>query len=448
MRRQDISLVRRADLSADISQLYLNKIGGTPYGFEIPFDGYVPKASPLNCDPVAETITLNLIGTEDEIVALDDLLDQKERECAWSPDLSERYQMWLRIGAYQAVIGGLRKENGTAPAFPTSKGMEEQRVLGFMRGPFENFSIAAPTSYALSNVLCMAGKQTGALVGVMPGRLAGVAFQPHAGSGIMDEYWWGFKGKNGVPSTFTSPWELRAIAAGQRSADTAVVTASRYWFVTDFGTTQPMTPRFWGFADDISAGYYTSLRGTYKILASMYVDAGFTVRVQMFSGMEDGAKTYNDPILITGATAMLYDLGNFTFPAGGVSAVDALAASCVGLSAEYVAGTIADGVGLHVDTCLVPIPVDEGCGHVKSATSVEGVLSVFVDALGRVTSYDIESGYRVKNIPDTTGVCQRNSVVPVGDNVVVVAGQRLSSFVATDTIDATFSVFPRWRAPR
>lgn len=537
MRKLQISLVRRCDFSADIDVLPLDT-----GGFEIPYDGYVPKLSPLTAEPIEESIALNLIGNADEIVAMDDLLDQKETECAWAPDAAERYQVWLRAGQLQAMIGSLRKEAGSAPDFPTTDGMESGRQLGYRRAPFETL---APLVYSYTGLSSLGGKQisysgtayvfevlgnagagvfihtvdnhpaspfncilyyiadgteytatadsttgaftgtgltnssinfftglvtvngadagqqialsyyylvSSALPGKLPGRLGKIHIHPTAGSGALSEYWWGLKStKNGDPTTFTSPWDLQGISSIQMSADTTLATdAPHSRFVCDFGSYTTMVSRFWAYMEDITvAPHTTDLRGTYRILVRMCVSPGFTVRVQLYNGAASSAYVYGNPVTVTNTSYYLFDLGVVTFPAGGsgiTTVAEALTLSTVGLSAEYVAGTIADQTGLLVDTRFVAIPVDEGCGHFSAAQG--GICTIRVDALGRVSATEAVSGAPSDFILDTRGVTDKNCVIPVGDFVIVVAAQRAASSVTTDLVDADFFVYPRWRMPR
>ncbi len=455
MRNLPISLVRRCDFSADIDQLYLHRPSPVQAGYEIPYDGYVPKVSPLTGEPVEESIALNLIGSDDEIVHLDELLDQKEKECAWAPDAAERYQVWLRVGELQAMIGSLRKEAGSAPDFPTTDGMESGRQLGYRRAPFEAQS---PLDVILTTGLYAIGSKaqvSSAVPGALPARLAEVILNPHSGSGALAEYWWGLKStKNGTPGDFTTPWNLQGIAGGQLGADTTIEedigVEPHFDFVVDFATVTAMATRFYGRADDISAANYEDLRGTYRILMRMKVSAGFTVRVQMYSGFGPGTYVYGNPVTVTSTSFYLYDMGQITLPCGGpgsISALSAMRRSRIGLEVEYVAGTIADLTGLTVDTCLVPIPVDEGCGHVKNSNGEQAV--VLVDALGRVTSYDYTNGVaEPTGVLDTTGVTARDSVVPKGNAYIVVAAQRAAISYRLDQINVELFAYPRWRMPR
>lgn len=464
-----LTLVRTADFQSDISTLELSDNSA---GWTLAEDGNIPAVVEDDADSVPEVYNLILRGSsQDDAATKLQAMYQKVRECKWSKNPSQPYQIWLRdravteTQARQAVIRHPMRFSLDTPIHdhPMTLDHMGKGTLAFERGHWESPIAIETLRYNIGGVGVLGDTYSGAAVpGDVPARIASMYFTSHDAAKPMTECWWGFKtNADGITlANWKGLWELE-LGTPRADYDTEVATDStaspggggdtkmRCNFAThaDMHTRVNLTPF------QIDNTNFEDLRGTYQILARLKVDSDYVCRVRFVydianAGTPSGitAKTYNPQVTVSGTSWYFYDMGRVTLPVGGPASASfsAMRQSTLSLQAQLYSGTQNASKYLHMD-CFVAIPVTEGFGHLKGGSGVKS--SVIIDALGRITSYDYTIAYITGQL-DLGGINAQDCVIPTGASKFVIAAQRATSSVLDDAIDIDFKAFPRWKLIR
>ena len=457
-----LTLVRRGDFSSDIESLSLLSFTN---GFSVERGGWVQTVAADDEESVIEAMTLWAKGTSHDnlatnLVALDKLL-AKARLYKETP---ERYALWLRAQLTneshprEAVV--LNARRGSVPVFspPASPGniikgyplilertplWEGPRVLVSIQ--YQENSIGSLGDYAES---------ISTIIGTDPARIIQLSFN---GIGVaLAEYWWGFRtARHGTLANFISPWELELGTAG---IDTAVATditgspggAGNTKFNCTFTTTTAMATRVTLTPYQISNANYEDLRGTFDLILRAKCGTGVTSQVQLSCGLPGSASYWTcDPVMITGTSWKLYNIGRVTLPTGGKGAYlsDLISSpmrnTTLRIAAELTAGN-AGADALDLD-CLIPIPIDEGYGHLVGTSGYQ--IHLTISPMGQVSTYEENSSGYINAIA-VANIDPLTCVVPVGANKIICAAQRAASSVLEDTLYISGYIAPRWRILR
>jgi len=456
-----LTLVRRDDFSADIESLSLLSFTN---GFSVEKGGWVQAIAAEDEASVIEAMTLWARGTSHDnlatnLVALDKLLTKAR----WYKETPERYALWLRAQltneshTREAVVLNARRGSVQVFSPPASPGNTIKGYsLTLERTPlWEGARVAVSSTPAISGI----GGYTDDIaitVGTDPARIALITFLGSS-NGILTEYWWGFRtARNGTLANFRSPWELESGHATNDTTNTTDTTASPGSGNTKLNCTFTSHPemalRAYFTLADIDATYFEDLRGTFDLILRAKCGTGVTSRVQLSYGLYGTAPTtlagpYNtcDPVTITGTSWKLYNIGRVTLPAGGkgYSTKTGMRESLLRIAAELVAGS-AGADALDMD-CIIPIPVDEGYGHIIGGLGWK--MNVSVSPIGHVTANEENSAGYIYAIT-TADINPVTCVVPVGANRLYCAAQRLASSVLEDTLNVAADIIPRWRTLR
>jgi len=441
-----ISLVVGGDFISDVSTLDLT---GYNAGFNVAQDGFLQ-----NLEGGEENIILRARRSTQDLVATDlvSLAATYIEKCRLQNQTAERYQVFLRAkadsetSARQAVLTYLEWAGKLAAydyMFRVNKNLSEIALM-MTRGRWES---TAARTVTLLDISGLGGHTSAGLTsGDFPSRVGYTMLMPHSGSGVLTEYWWGFRtARFGTLANFVSPWECEL---GSALTDTAVatdVTASpggggNTKLTCTFATVATMASRFTLTPYQISNANYEDLRGTFNLVARIKCGTGITARVRLAYGF-GSTLTYNDGVIVTGTDWKLYDLGRVTLPAGGQvsSLYSAMKSSVIQFEAQRTAGSNAGGV--QVD-CFIPIPVNEGYAHISGGTGVKNEL--LVNPLNKITCFDYTST-AITGLASTTGTNPADYVLPIGTGIIVVAAQRAAISVLADAVDVTLKAFARWR---
>lgn len=460
-----LELVQTADFAGDIDTLDML---GFAEGVELADDGWAQAVADddqaRDYEPIAETINLYLSGSDHNALAVyDAAVKNFLRKAGLYGESAERYGVWLRTN--------MGDETHDRQALITKAMMGRTNVMSLAAGrhsfvrdyPFmlKRMPLWEPTShttYALGSIKVAGGTADISNVpGTDPARIAKVSMYG------LTEVWFGFRSaRHCTPADFTCPWELENSSAGAANVDTAAAAdafaspggAGDTVMSCSFLTTETMASRVKLTGHDISASHYEDLRGTYEMILIAKCAAGITANVRLAIGLPNGspdtaAYQYNNAVPVTGTAYSAYSLGRITFPAGGkvVPADDTGTTSPSYCTAVIVQAELADGVAIAnalVMDCLVPVPVDEGYGHIRrvaSETPSHGV--IYCSPNGIITGIEPKDSSGYSGITDTAGTTPATFHMPVGTSKLIVA----ASGIAYSSVIQDFTIYakPRWR---
>lgn len=287
------------------------------------------------------------------------------------------------------------------------------------------------------------------IAGLVPARPSILAARAGATGYAITKVWIGFKTdeSGGDYTAFEPVWECEDGTAGTDTSTRVGGSAysGGYYMQCNFGVDATMATRITIEVEDVvaSASNYQHQRGEYRILLRAVVDTD-SAHVRLRAGFSSSSQweTYGR-VKVDGTSFEYYDLGIVSIP--GDRSEASLAEFALQIQAEQVGSAI---LGLD---CLVLIPVDEGEIFIDNAnvqdhgSSVENWTRVQKQADDVVVGdnlYDTASTSSVgKSRPD---VRPRRWGIPTGAGVMIVAAQRSSSQVITDTLDIVIGYRSRW----
>lgn len=448
---EQLALVRTCDFAAaGISTANLLDSSG----IEIAAGGWQPQVIPYGENEVAEAMTLVVNGTSiDSAATKVQAIYQKVRECEWSKQSEERYQVYLvdqlsgETNARQAVVKSMEFTPGASlhDYYPVRNSNSWNGAqLGLVRGHWED------TTYTNTTIPFFSRGADGALTpdipGDIPARIASLSFTANA---AVTEMWWGFKTSRNVSVIpWFGLWEMEKGTPGTDAGTAADAGASGVNVMRcNFATGTAMLTRMTLTPYQLDSTNYSELRGKYKLLARMKVDSGYTCRVRSAYGLTAGTANlvYNEPVTVSNTSWYVYDLGNISLPGGGAGNYTnggsaSMQNSIIALQVQLYSGAQGATTYWYGDY-FDAVPIDEGYGHVKNGAGSSSI--IYSDALGRISAYSND----YTEIPDTTGTDPDNFTIPVGGSLSVYlfsAAQRAASSVLADEGTITINFIPRW----
>ncbi len=291
------------------------------------------------------------------------------------------------------------------------------------------------------------------ITGDAPGRIYDMSFGPGAVSGTCSEMWIGIREKRYGLSGFVPVVECENGTAA--SADTVAVTG-----VADASGTavyNVMRTNFATIATDAArvtvtltqtGGTPSHFVGEYLALGRLKVTGTTTAWVTLKTGYSGGVfASSGQPVQVSGTSWYLYPLGNVSVPDVKNSAYSYNQGDyALQVWAERTAGTAAANA-LDIDSILL-MP-SERIVHI-SGGKLDNYISVNVIEDDTVMVHNLSSSSVEINSVEWSA---ENWRMPIGDNLIVVAGQRDAIHVLADAIlprtppqlDFSIYVYPRWR---
>ena len=189
----------------------------------------------------------------------------------------------------------------------------------------------------------------------------------------------------------------------------------------------------------------TYQEGRFLILLRAKVDAGTTAEVRLKAGWNTGGVWHaHSPVGVSSTSYLYHELGTVTIPPQRLDSTFNFLDFALRLNARRTGGA----GDLDMD-CLVLIPVDEAFlkvdgGLVELVVADERPIHVTRQPEGTLVGYAYLGG----NVIRVPALSDYNWALPPGSGVVVIAGQRATSQVITDTVDLDMAAFARWLSLR
>jgi hypothetical protein len=428
-------------------------------GFSLQRGGWLPAIAGDDDRTVIETLNLWIKGTShDNLAAVLQNLDAMIRKAAYYNSAPDQYAIWLRTqlpnesGERQTLIRAARGELGSdLHSPPVSPGdLIRNYTLILERMPWwEDDTYLTGLGFG-ATVDSLGGVDAyNAIVGDMPARIAILQVSAGASGYTLTELWIGFKSSRyGTPGDFEPVWECEDGTLTNNTSSQSDGTASGGYMAQCTFATATMCDRVLISVDDVvaSSADYRDQRGSYIVLLRAKVDASTTARVQLLDGISahtNASFRTQSRVPIESTSWYLYELGTVDIPPGKNNYVpdNFLSEYTLKIQAERTAGS----GDLYMDA-LVLIPT-EGAIHVDNAMIYYGdyILIVMAHPTGAVTGWTFDT----TNIPKLAAdVHPINFSLPVGAGVAIVAAQRETSHVLTDSVIMNPFPIGRWRTLR
>ncbi len=462
-----LKLNERDDFNSDITLLDLLAFAS---GFDLAWPAWTPKVTSGDGKPVKEVIPLIVRGnTRDALAACVHTLDTMIRKMANVSSPVERYQVWLQAqldgetGKRQVQVLGMTYELSGSPYESKATDGYYYQSLSLIITRLPYWESDAHVSYTLATLNCVGGTadyttyggSPGAVTGDEAGRLGLVSFEGEAIGGPLYKFWLGFRSERyGLRANFQPYWSLRKAVAvdtdttgGTTNADATA--KDGYKTITTFATVATLLRRVTIRVVDVSGANYNDQGGMFTVLLRAKLSAAGAVRVRMADGLYPAGGPMTGSVRgrvpISSTSWNFYELGNVQMPSPGrlISGSRLLLNYALGIDAERVSGACS----LDMD-CLVMIPNDEGFvyadgGAVQLVAADTKPLYVQHFADGTKLSVGM-----VSNAPQTLGTPSINGGAPIGNGIVVIAGQRQTVSTLADTVGLLVNVYRRWRSIR
>lgn len=342
-------------------------------------------------------------------------------------------------------------QNGVNKSLKDDKALAEIEIE---RSPLWESVYDAAQQITESGFSCLAGTKTfSSIPGDTFARINKLFFDSGPASGAITEMWLGIRETfNGV-ANFDPLWEAEDGTDGTGSATVADATASGGdKKQVSFGTST-LVSRLTIELEDIEAvaANRADFHGIYLVLARMKVTAASTIGVQLYSGVTRSEFAWPE-IFLTNSNWYLYALGEIEIPMGGnFPDSDGLSDprhSSLNIYAEHISGTVGSDK-LDID-CFILIPAQHilhvsDCDIQDGATASEMYTFVHVNGLQQCFNFENDGDTARDKQNDATF---RNWFLPRDDGIMVLAGNRASSHVLTDTLDMEMDYIPRWHILR
>lgn len=417
----------------------------------------------LTVDAVETMPLVAPAGTSDaNIITATNVIDMlAEAAGQWKDDRLRRYAVWMEENAAsETARRALVKKIVLAPRDERNM----SRLLGRNSASYDLvvsrrqiWENKTGDTYTSSGLSAWGGEwtiQPGATdVGNRAGRIHTLSLTPHSGSGALGQYWFGIREtRESSKTTYFQPvWELEDgqslsadTALGSESGASPSGSSSNNKFVCTFATTASMAERVTitvGEALGVGVTDYDHMVGRYLVLVRAKVDASTTAYVKL----EDGYKFafhQHKPVKITGTSYLLYPIGEITMPALAYRAENAGASMVMNAALRIMAQRTAGSGSLHLDAIGL-VPADHMVySSIEYLTSGQ-YLYIYTHADDTMTYLKrIVGGY-----PESSG--DKSSTewgLPVNGGIGVLFAQIAgTSHLLSDSVDASMSVYPRWR---
>lgn len=445
-------------------------------GVNLPF-GY--QTTSVGYGAVTETFSLSVEGCADDIR---DRVAEVERflegAAAHMDDPLVENAHWLEWSAggedpkRSLVTGGAVSPLSGVGHWPMLSDEQLRLTLALTRHPlWENATATTPS------IIVASTSSVGGVIpftntpGRAPARIGHMMIRDD-GAGIyggadapITKLWLGFRPEYEGLTNFVPVWECEstAIAGGHSTiidvADTANTAYSAtyhngYGVTTTFADTV-MEERISIAVHDVAgnvAANYPDFTGRYLVLARCWVSDDSAIIQMRYGYDETGARIACDPIVVDHTAAMYVELGTVQIPTPGlwpfrypVSTADQVGAFTIWLYSQNVAAT-----SMTVDA-LVLIPADyfvklEGATVMYDADpTVEDVTVLSTLPDDRVFAV---GGQYDGHIRTSVAASANQWYAPVGDSVLVVAGEQAAVQDINDDLDLTIDWYPRWQSYR
>lgn len=402
---------------------------------------------------VTETFNLVLQGTDSQIIAATNDMDELRRKVAqWFDDMHRTESIWLEINATgesakRALIYGMEFNQQTASTLNPLLGRNAQlATLIIDRHPlWEN---VAQSNYTTTTVSCLGGKWTPSVAeGSAAGRIAEFIIKGESPSLTpIRRFWAGILPDLGSGHTNFDPViELEDGTAYNGGSLTTRSGASggEGLYVASIASTKTLYGEI--YMNDHQATDQDEYVGDYLVLARCKVDTG-TVGVTLGCGTAFTAEeevALRNMVQVSNTSWQLIELGEITLPPYGIrQSVGSGSMDYVTLQiyAEQLTGTSE----LDVD-CLILIPtkhmiyIDDTDTYYDSVSRLEPTYCyTYEDEENDCVNYRAGTPARA---PDRSFL---NWYWPPGGGTIVLAGQRSSSHDLTDVVSLEMNVNPRW----
>jgi len=416
--------------------------------------GYAPVVEAL--DLVAKDTAANIAGA---IAGLDSLLASAGR---WHTTRHDPQSMWL----YHAAAGETAARRALiyegSLAVLTAEGLDPMLTnaaaricLTLTRHPLWE-PVTSSVQTADNHVLWGSKWTLSAIPGNEPARIRDLAVKPRfGGGGPLYRLWIGLREPFAGTANFDPVWELEDGTNGVGAADMADATASP-------GPASGAKVQV-GFADPtmqlrmsiqpsqaaIRYGHmnYAHYAGNYQVLLRCKVTAGATAYIQLRVGYTNSATTI--PIkdeFVSNSSWRLIPLGVVSIPPHGyrdqVAANSNVGTTQLQIWAQHMAGTPATDT-LDLDAISL-IPAD----HYASIQGTEVEYRPGDDTPAHFFTFEDDTelacGYRYGKPSLSIDPSRNGFYLPVGQSMIVVAGERETSHVLTEANDLRVEYLPRW----
>jgi len=450
-----LALIRRDDFTTDVESL--NLLSG---GFDL--RDWVQAIASDDDRSVSESLTLKITGTsQDNLAVLIQSLDEKIKQANWQRQSVEPYSIWLRAkmgnetGIRQALVLAARRSPGVQlfDNVAGSNDIAREYQLGLERIPWWETEQSVTFTQASVNSLGGASAYGGTPIkGTHPARIANAFINGLDAS--LSDVWMGLRtARFGTLSEFKPVWNLRL--AGVFGTDTTGgasnpdATAQDGFKVVVAFSSSVFLPRLYIKVADIEAtpSKRRSQRGRFSLLMRAKVTSTAVARVRIGNGYV-GSTTYDfkDRVTISSTSWKLYAMGEVRIAPSRLKTfyVDSdflFSGAGFRLDAERVSGS----GNLELD-CFILIPTAEGSLHLNSVGGFTTSDTANVDnrADGELSGFVSTSGTPI----ETLALDARDWGLPPPSGNFIVAGQRPTESVKTDTIQIIGNLYERYATLR
>lgn len=439
-------------------------------GLTLDEGGWTPQIATGDQATVTETMTFHAKAlTHDQLAGYVQVLDDWIFRVNWSHDFTQRQFVWINArwksetSMRRAVVYSLAYSlgNGSSPfgVYLRDDSFVPTLTIVIVRAAYwEDTQLtsisSSPGNKSVVGGTCtfIAGGQPYSGFGDVPSRIGYMNLTINDAG--LRYFWFGFRtSREGVVvANFVPVWNLNSsgwlknVAHGEFANDTVITvdaTAnSGNRLTTDFSGGATLLRRAAISTSDVS-GTPEDQRGLFKCLLRARMSDASIARVRVSSGFCDGsfsgsAYFINPRSTISGTSWFLYDMGIVRIP---------------GVQREYISLSVIDEAAILIDAervsgagnlymdCLILIPYNDSYAYADNG----GGTTLYI-----LTSPDfVSAAYSVPGIlpsviePSGWGYPAYNEVP-----TLIIAGQRGTSHVLTDTITLNGKVVPRWRTLR
>jgi hypothetical protein len=429
-----------------------------PFGAQATFDNYGLVVTSFQLVGVGNTPAL--VG---EINKIEKLFENARK---WNSDPLRYSSTWLRWGAKDETTSGYKRalifEGSMSFVSPSGQNVSPFMQAGQVRinirvtrHPFyENDVIQSDTS---GGGLTIGHKYipTAFTIGTAPARIIRMALDNTSASGSLDNFWAGIRNNVYGASSFTPVWEAEAGTNGTDAADVVDAAASGGNRVDITPGTTTLVQRWSQVLSTASGSSDPAINkqyaGRYLVLGRFQLSAGSsTWGIQLRYGYTLNAGAGQIPcekVYFTDTSWRLIELGEVIFPITSNRAKDFTALgykesilfsqSALFLWAERISGA----ANLRFDA-IVLIPSES----IVIAKSVGVGIADFVyidTAENDVVEAYVDDG-------NSANISTRNVYWPGGADggVMVMAAERATEHLLSDTMRVTLNIVPRWLSYR
>lgn len=415
---------------------------------------YGAQAAFEQFDPVLETLDLLGDDTVANLIAADRALQAMlDRARTWAMDPVQEQALWLEwstdsepgAGTYAAkramIYGGTLQMSQPDQLRGGFLNGQYYATLALSRHPFwENITAKEITGSSKS----LTGGQvtlTSYADGTAPARIPIFILENTSESTDLSDVWIGIRDEHHGITDFEPVWELEDGTAGTDTSAAVDATASGGDKMTcTFGTTATLASRLTMTVGQAIGGGTDEIDfvGRYLVLGRVKVGSSTECGLRLDFGMaNDLGYHQGDPVYIDNTAWALVELGEIRIPTeqyrNGTSATYIDPGHFkIRLMAERLSGSNS----LDLD-CLILIP-SEHMVKVRNATATKfRILTVENDT--RVVQTETQAGL--------TGSAEWSVIdwyLPIDPGFLVVAGQRSTGHVLTDTVNLWLYYHPRW----